>query len=215
MSPAELVGICVASTGMYVALSGKADGQPVAIGTIPVEFTRLAGGALLIIGLLVLVAVFSRPVDWWPESLLTGPVKLTTYWLATIALLAGAAVVVLARTKQSVTIGVTAFALSGGVLAGLAGEWLTALTAFGVGVLSAVRLQQNLRDRPELIADSARRVRQPLTVEPLLLTLSTIVLIWSLSRSIHLAATTEAGPTQRRDSAGPSLPRAVLREPAQ
>ena len=52
------------------------------------------GYALTLTGLLILIAVASRPAVWWGESILDGPVPTGVYWFGTLAALAPVAALI-------------------------------------------------------------------------------------------------------------------------
>ena len=106
MEPTVVFGGLLSVVGLYALLTREhpaeeTDGDATtASRTVLDQLTSRTGTgyALTLTGLLILVAVASRPAAWWGESILDGPLPTGVYWLGTLAVLAGAVAVAFAAS---------------------------------------------------------------------------------------------------------------------
>lgn len=208
MEPTIVFGGLLSVVGLYALLtrehsSGEAAGNDVrASGTVLDQLTSRTGTgyALTLTGLLILVAVASRPAAWWGESILDGSLPTGVYWLGTLAILAGAVTVAFAAADRTAFAGIALTGTGGALLFGLAGD-LVAGVALICAAAAGGWATQSLRSKSD--NDSA-----PASFpEPLLLTISVVALFVLTASTLHRTATSESRLAETFETGDRSLPR--------
>ena len=161
------------------------------------------GYALTLTGLLILIAVASRPAVWWGESILDGPVPTGVYWFGTLAALAGSAAVAFSASNRIALAGIALTGTGGALLFGLAGDLVA-----GIGLICAAAAGGwATRFLPhERASDSAT----PSFPEPLLLAVSIVALFVLTASTLHRSATSESPLAESSETGGRSLPRPAV-----
>lgn len=220
MTVAELFGILTASAGLYLALSTPDGRQPLQIGPLRLT-TGISAGVFVVTGLLVLLATNTQPSGWWDES--SSAIESGIFWLAATAAIAGAFGLIRAVSPIGQMQSGVALASGGTCLFGTAGDVVAATTCLLVVGFLGWKLQTTVgrhslsssEHRPQLEAPdtSADQPTPPATAnrEPLVVTVTVMLLIWLLGSGIHSAVTAEARPSARSQNPR-ALPRPFLRD---
>lgn len=202
MEPTVVFGGLLSITGLYALLTRERAGDESAAEpkTIVEHLTSRVGTgyALVLTGLLILIAVASRPATWWAESILDGSLPTGVYWLGTLAALAGAVTVAVAASDRMAFAGIALAGTGGALLFGLAGD-LVAGVALICGAAAGGWATRFL--------SPAREESPPGFPEPLLLTVSIVALFVLTSSTLHRSATTESPLAETFETGSRSLPR--------
>lgn len=236
MTVAELFGILTASTGIFLALTMPEGDRALQLGPLRLT-TGVSAGILAVTGLLVLAAVYAQPAAWWqhqPDAIESG-----IFWLAAAAALGGAFGTLRARTTRGLMLALVALAAGATCLFGTAGDVLAASACLVAVGLLGWKLQTSTADslsQPTLphLADAESRVirpdesvvasvedrhahpddsQPPATAgqEPLLVTVTLLLVIWLLGSGVYSVVNSEARPSPRSQNPR-ALPRPFLRE---
>ncbi len=161
-----------------------------------------AGYALTLTGLLILIAVASRPTAWWGESILDGPLPTGIYWLGTLAALAGTVTVAVAASDRTAFAGIALTGTGGALLFGLAGDLVA-----GVALIFAAAAGGWATQALTSESDDAAPASFP---EPLLLAVSIVALFALTASTLHRSATTESPLAETFETGSRSLPRPTV-----
>lgn len=210
-------GGMITVAGLYTLLSrpAYAPGQLRANDTSPVSvLTSPAGSGLIltVTGILIILAVTSRPAGFWSPSILSGNVATVTYWMGTPLATAGMIVVAFARTDLAAGCGMVVATAGAALLFGLVGNVmagavmiLLAAAAGGAVWSGWLTAPASATDPPQFPAD--RRSPAQLASEPLLLATSVSAILILTTMSVHHAVTMESRPAIQYGLRSRSLPR--------
>lgn len=206
----EIFGIVVAIAGLYLALDRHAYDASTVSESGGVDSSHAVALSLAVTGLLVLTAVFSRPASWWGPSILDGGGRSAVYWTGTLLLLGGALSVVVLPSQRAMTAGIAAFATGASCLFGLVGNTAATGAALAVAGISGWLLQRRRSSvERRAIAETSSSPVSGVAHEPLLISMTVVLLCWLIGSAVYNAATVEAGPMQFSRANGRSLPRPV------
>jgi len=210
VSAVELSGILIASAGIYLALSSPAGDRGLRWGPLRLT-TGVSAGILAVTGLLILLAVYSQPESWWERR--SGAVESGIFWLSATAALGGAFGTLRARTTTGLMQSVVALAAGATALFGTTGDVFAASTCLVVVGLLGWKLQLRVpqsqsNDGLILSTESGADARAeessdaavlPGTArqEPLLVTVTVMLIVLLLGSGIHSAVTVEVQPAAR------------------
>ncbi len=203
MEPTVIFGGLLSIGGLYALLTREGAGDDPAADSqsFPDQLTSRTGTgyALTLTGLLILVAVASRPAAWWGESILDGPLPTGVDWLGALAALAGAVTVAFSASDRTALAGIALTGTGGALLFGLAGDLVAGL-ALIFAAAAGGWATQTLRSK----CDDANPVSFP---EPLLLTVAIVALFVLTASTLHRSAATESPLAESYEAGSRSLPR--------
>ena len=204
MTIAELFGVLTAIAGLYLALNMSDSDQPLRIGPLRVT-SGVSAGIFTVTGLLVLLASHTQPAAWWGEA--SNAIETAIFWCAAAASLAGAFGLIRAETPTGVRLATVVLAMGGTCLFGAVGDVVAASACLLVVGVVGWKLQSTPRTAHEdSPAEEPPAIVEMPAREPLLVTVTVLVLVWLLGSGIHMAVTSEARPSTRTQN-----PRALPR----